>query len=822
MQKNFFLLVLFLFIFGYLKSQNIQISGKVVDYSTNQTLEYASVALFNATDYSLVTGVITNQFGDFKLEKLSQGNYFIQIQFIGYETFQSEKFDLSKNQDLSLGNLPLRLSQFMVNEIEVSGQKSAVTNKLEKQVYRADQFESAKGGSAVDVLKNMPSVAVNAQGEITMRGSSGFLVLINDKPVLADPQTALNQLPANMINNVELITSPSAKYDPDGKTGIINITTKKGATDGTIFTVNVQDGLPSTTDFENVRIAKRHGADILFNYKKDKWEVSLGGNYTRNDLAGFREGNVYIENIQNNTINRFPSTGERSFNRYYYASRGSVGFVADLHNSFSVGIFSGKRFQERDANIFYTNSQSNLSSGAKIYDAPYYNANNQIKEGTFTLGNFDYTHTFDDQSKLLFSALYEFDDLYGNTHNRNLTSLGGTLIQYVQNPYKKPVEGYRLKLEYSANIGNGKFESGYQFRNDSQDGEFTYIISPEELDQPELTRFRGTALSKNKINSVYSQYSEKQEKLEYVLGLRYEYSKRTVELSFDSNVHELNLSNLFPSGSLQYSFSETTKLKAGFSRRIQRTSNNQLNPIPEREHSETLEIGDPDLLPEFVSLTEIGLIKSFKTGSIFATAYYQASKNPMQRVNSIYADTILNRVYTNVDKAHTFGIEIGANLHPTKWWTIYFGTNAFKQKYEGELSILGAPAIPVANADWVYSINGNTELKLKSDLILQANVNYLSARPTAQGEDSRFLSPNISLKKNLFNNRLTASVQWQNIDLGMKQTNRQRITTWGEHFYTTTNYIYETDMIMLNLSFNLNRKNGKVKLPESEFGEKEF
>ena len=245
-----------------------------------------------------------------------------------------------------------------------------------------------------------------------------------------------------------------------------------------------------------------------------------------------------------------------------------------------------------------------------------------------------HTHIFASRSSITASFLYEYDDLYGTTHNRNLSEPGGVNYQYVQNPYQKPIAGYRFKLDHALPLANGKLESGYQFRNDSQDGTIDYYITPEDLGQPDLDRFRGTAVSENQTNSLYSQYSGSGIKLEYNFGMRYEYSKRTVRLSFDPETHVLKLSNLFPSANLLYSFSPDLKLKAGFSRRIQRSTNNQLNPIPEREHSETLEIGDPDLLPEFVSLSEIGLTRKFKDGgSVFITAYYQASKNPVQRVN---------------------------------------------------------------------------------------------------------------------------------------------------------------------------------------------
>lgn len=821
MKQLFFLPLWLLAILSH--AQNGTISGQVSDAQTNAAIEYASVAVYNASDSNLVTGVITDQSGKFMLEKLKEGSYFIRTQFLGYETKRSDNFALKQGQQLQVGTILLTPGSQLMNEVSVTGKRINLSNELDKQSYSAEQFESARGGSAVDVLRNMPSVAMNGLGEITVRGTSGFLVMINGKPVLADAETVLSQLPANMVNNVELITSPSAKYDPDGKAGIINIITKKGITDGSGITVNTQYGLPSTTNYGNDRVARRYGIDVLFNYKKKKWDISVGGNYTRDDIAGYREGDVYTENAEKNILTKFPSNGERSFNRYNYAARASISYTASPTNVFSLGFYSGKRYQERDANLFYENSTWTLDGEEKIADNPYYNANKQIKQGIFTIANFDYTHIFADKSSLTASFLYEYDDLYGNTHNYNLTEPNGTLLQYVENPYQKPINGYRAKLDHAIPVGSGKLESGYQYRNDAQDGRFDYNVIPEDPDQPDLDFFRGTAVSKNQIHSVYSQYSGASQKLEYTIGLRYEYSYRTVDLSFDPETHILELSNLFPSANAIYTFDSGVKLKAGFSRRIQRSTNNQLNPIPEREHSETLEMGDPDLLPEFVSLAELGIIKTFENGgSLFFTAYYRASKNPVQRVNSVYADTVLNRVYTNVESGDAFGIEGGADLILLDWWDFYGGINVYNQMYSGDLQILNDPAIQINNSGWVYSINSNTTFHLSPSMSLQASVNYLSNRVTAQGEDSRYLVPNLALKKTFMDNRLTATLQWQNIDLGMHESNRQRITTWGEDFYTTTNYIYETDFFMVNLSFNINKMNSKAKLPTSEFGDKEF
>ncbi len=248
-----------------------------------------------------------------------------------------------------------------LKEVIVSGKSPASFNKIDKQSYKSAQFESAKGGSAIDVLKNLPSVTINGQGDIAIRGSTGFLVLINGKAILTDAQTVLSQLPANTIDNIELITAPSAKYDADGKAGIINIITKKGTNDGMGLVLNVQDGLPSTTNYHNLENPIRFGGDITLNIKQKKWDISIGTNFLRNDVNGRRDGDVLTKNFLNNTITRFPSSGERSFDKYNYAARATISYAASANDIITVGLFAGKKFQARRADILYNNSTSNLN-----------------------------------------------------------------------------------------------------------------------------------------------------------------------------------------------------------------------------------------------------------------------------------------------------------------------------------------------------------------------------------------------------------------------------------------------------------------------------
>lgn len=817
----YFIILFLLFSIATVIAQKSSINGVILDGLNTETIESSSIALLNPNDNAVLAGELSKKDGSFSFNRIQKGNYKIKIYAVGYFTRYVENIQIDENQILNLDSIKLQRRSESLEEVIIKGKKANSYNKIDKQQYKSDQFETAKGGTAIDIIKNLPSVTVNGQGEISLRGSNGFMVLVNGKPVLTDAQTILSQLPANTIENIELITTPSAKYDPDGKGGIINIVTKKGTTDGIAFSSNLSGGLPSIEDYNNLEKPLRFGGDVTFNYKIKKLDISIIGNYMRNDINGSREGNVFTKNFTNNTITRFPSKGERSFDKYNYGTRAIISYAANKNDVFNFGLYLGKKFQARRADIVYNNTTSDLTTDILQSQNAYFNSNLQTKEGTFTFTNLDYTHTFVNKSNLTTSLLYENADLYGNTINKNLDLATKSIVfQEVNNPYTNPIDGFRLKLDYAIEMGAGKLESGYQYRFDKQNGKFDYIVTPNNA-QPDAANFRGTAKSVNNIYGFYSQYSGKTNKLNYITGLRYEYSTREIILSTDANHHILNLSNLLPSANLLYTFNSSWNTKIGYSKRVQRNNNFELNPIPEREHSETLEQGDPDLKPQFIDLVEFGVNHTFKKGSLFSTMYYQNIKNPIQRVNSVYADTILNRVFTNAQKARLFGIEFGTNLKPFKWLSLFVGGNIYNYKITGKLNILGATSL-VDNVNWVYSYTINSTFNLEKNWNITTNLNYTSAKPTAQGKDSRFLSPNLNVKKNIFSGNGTIGLQWQNINFGKMGSNQQRITTFGTDFYTTTNYIYETNVLLLNFSYNFNKQDTKNKLPTSEIGEKEF
>ncbi|WP_149273388.1 outer membrane beta-barrel family protein [Pareuzebyella sediminis] len=804
-----------------------QIIGKITDDTSDYPLEYATAALFEKETNKLVTGVITDKDGIFTIYGITNGNYYLEASFIGFQTKTIEAISINnQDENIDLGTIVLTIGEHQLNEVVLEGERATVLNKIDRQIFYTKKFQNSQGGSATDIIKNIPAVSVNGQGEISVRGSTGFVVLLNGNPIQGDTDILLNQLPANAIERVEIITAPSAKYDPEGKAGIMNIITKKGATDGTFTQINIKGSFPSIESYGNERAHQRYGADITYNLKSGKWNLSLGANYQRNDLGGRREGDVFT--IINDTLTQFPSTGERSFDEINYSGRFTVDFIPDSLQVFSLGFYAGKRQKDRLADIVYYDNHSiaPAQGGERFYTFRYFNHNLRTRKSDFILGSLDYTRIFSNESRLSTSFLYEYTLLGGPTESDNLGEPNRNIVyQQEYNTNDNPLNGIRFQIDYSWKpFSFGQLDTGYQYRNLDHTGDFVYERRDNLTDEYELVpEFSSEVDLKRSIHSGYAQLTASKKKWTYAVGIRVEAMQRTLDLrdklGLIDTTYSYNYVKPFPSASVQYTFENLAKVKAAYSKRVERTTTFKMNPFPEREHSETLEQGDPTLRPEFVDLFELGISKTFGSGnSVFATTYYRNTKNLVNRVNTVYNDTILNRIYSNVGDAKSIGLEWGVELKPTKNWSNFLGANLYGYSIEGEYS-----GQSISNNSFVYSINATSTYTVSPSTSLQFTFNYISEKITAQGEDSRFYSPNLTLRKTFLDDRLTATLQWQHIDLGFLRSNEQRITTYREgQFYTTTNYIYEVDMVLLNLSYNFNQNKNKSKFIDSEFGKQEF
>lgn len=811
-----------LVLFSQIAFSQGQVSGVVKDKSSQKPIEFASVALYKSSDSTLLNGGITDAEGKFLIDNLPQGSYYAMASFLGYKTLIISSIQLSKNEKKALEPIFLSSDLQELQGVEVQGQRISTDFQTQKQSFSADNFESSKGGTATDVLRNLPGVSINAEGQVAIRGSSGFVVMINGKPVQGDPVGILGQLPANAIEKVEWISSPSAQYDSEGKAGIINITTSKGSTDGLFLQVNTRAGLPSIENYDNAESQKRYGSDFNLNYVKDKWDISLGSSYQRNDQSGRRVGNVIT--YSGDTETHFPSNGERSINELNYSGRFTLGYTPSANTNFTLGFYAGVRDRVRTADILYFDNHR-VVNGQRTPPFQYFNANDQNRRGDFALGSLDYNHTFGSKAKLSSSFLYEYTMLGGPTINRNLGYPNLSFVyQDEYNTNDNPLNGVRWNLDYTfKTLSIGQLQAGYQFRYLNHVGDFFYERKNNETGLFELVPEFSSEVNLNRlIHAGYLQLNKSIKKWSYGVGVRVEFMNRDFQLQDKRNtidtLYQYNYIRPFFSGNLAYQAKEDLTWKLNFSQRVERETTFKMNPFPEREHSETLEQGDPNVLPEFIDQLEGGMIKTWKDNSFFATAYYTRVKNLVNRVNTVYNDSILNRIYSNVGIGQSVGLEMGSELFFTQKWKGFFGGNVYRYSINGDFDNR-----PINQSSWVYSINFNTTVTLSPTLTTQFTFNYLSNRVTAQGEDSRFYQPSLNVKKSFLDNRLSLNLQWLNMDLGLLRSNEQRITTFRPRdFYTTTNYIYEVDMLIVNLSYTINGSKNRSKFVKSEFGEKEF
>ena len=813
MRFSFSLFILFL-LSTFLFAQKAQISGSVVDSSSLQSLEFASVSLLRLEDRVPLAGKLTDQKGRFQLEKLTIGKYLLRVSNVGFYD-KTITIDLKEESSiLQIGNLLLQPSTELLEALVVKGQNPAFLVGAERKVFNASKFKDVQGQSAIEMIRKLPSVAINAENEITLRGSKGFLLLVNGSPTNLEPKETLQLINATDIKSIEVITSPSAKYDADGKAGIINIITHAGL-EGRAYAIAVQAGPPPLNDFGNKVNILRHGIDASMQGSHSKIEYSLGLSFQKNDNAGYRVGDVWTELGSKRTA--FPSEGERSFRRQTYSLRGLLVYKPTKSQNLSVGFYHGGKSQYRLADLNYANRTTQLATNELISTLNYFNSNLVLRKGSFSLADVRYKVDLSKKATLSTSILYENAVLSGFTDNRNLQQ--ERTLSYTYNTNRAPLNALRVKVDYSKEIASWNLSTGYQYRYQKQLG--SYLYQEQDVGSDILERveaFSAEIELLNRIHGIYMDASYQKEKDKVLLGLRYENAYRDFKvLSGSGGDFPLLLNNLFPNLQWSRELPRDWTFHIGLNRRVQRSTNNELNPYPEREHSETLEQGDPNILPEFIWQTETGLVKNVKNGSIFLNLYRQDIENIINRVNAVFNDTILNRIYTNAGNAILLGTETGFNLKFGQHLESYLGFNLYNLQINGALF---GGSVPVHNSGWVYSINTQHNFTFGNHWGAQVGFNFLSRRVTAQGEDSRFLLPNAVLSKGIKNG--TLSLLWQNISIFGLPSNQQEITTSGSNFFTTTNYLQETNIFRISYTWKINKSEKIKELPKSEFGEREF
>lgn len=806
MSKAYLLSIFFLGILSNAWGQKTAFSGKVMDGITKQPLEYATVTLLGS-DSSIISGALTNTAGDFKIMADKPVSPTLKVQSIGY---QSIMIKASKDGSIDVAEIYLHPNEYSLDEVTVEGEKRTTSITLEKQVFSVNQFQNAANGTGLDLIQRLPSVTVNTEGTLLFRGSESFMILLNGKPTTRTAADILAQLPANTIQSIEVITTPQAKYDAEGKSGIINIVLKEAAYQGWNWQLNTMFGGIDPL---------RWGTDATLSYSSKKWNFFISADYRRFDIEGFRIG--VIRTIFRDTLTYLPSEGIRNYRDEQHGLRTGWTFTPNSQNTFSLGYYRGEKQTDRTANLHYKEFLG-FSPIADLYEMnvgkpvrEFFNQNLFIRSGEFQTASADWVHSFGNKSRLSILGIWEYSVLGGPLNNLDEWEGTDIVLLHERSTENSPLHAGRAQIDYSLPLPKGsKLEMGYQWRTVNHKGTFAFERlnigknvwekDPEFNDELDLTQ---------DIHGAYVSLSGGVNKLAYNLGLRAEYMDRILTHNLGTKDFTLTQLDLFPTAQAIWALNQNQKFRLGYSRRINRPTTKLMSPFKNHRHAETIELGDPNLRPEIADVVEASYNKTWQTASISATAYFNYTADKIFRVNDIYTRTILWRTYTNAGNATSTGMELSGEIRPLSWLKFYASGNIFN------FQVKGAPNNPDARQSSLnFNANGNTTIDITKRLRFQWDLNYVSRTVTAQGEDSDLLLSNLSLRQTFAKERFFATLQLQNIF----DTNNQTIAVTMNNFYSSTDYIKYDRILSLSLGYRFNQQTRKGKNLGTEYGEKDF
>lgn len=782
-------------------AQKGQVVGKVKDKQSGDAMLYVTVSVHNTGDTSLVTGGITDTEGQFKLDDVPTGKkYLFKCSFIGYAT-QYLPLDFTASKVIDLGEVVLSPGNEVLDGVEVTVDKPVVTYEIDKKVVNVENMSTVASQTAVEVLANIPSISVDMDGNVSLRGSSGFTLLINGRPSALPPTDALPLIQASNIKDIEIITNPSAKYNAEGTSGIINIILKKNKLEGVSTLINVNGGNAGNgSDYWN------YGGDFLTSINKGKFKFNIGGQFTnRNRFRSIEQ--VRITNVGNEE-SKIESNGTHRFFGTNYGGNFAMEYAPTESDVISVGLDVKQRQWNAAANYNfdqYTND-SLISS--------YENRERTLRDFFVLSGSLGYQHLINKNKDHYISLTSTY-----NLHNGNEDAQ--TEYFSPENVYQGgnrntevgPSNSVRVSLDYQYPFKNGmKLQLGtrgdFGFNYDDQDA-YKY-----DFDSSSYVRLDQYSMNVKYTQNVLAGYAiiggKFNEKLGYQVGVRTEYTDRYIELANNSSLNTtVQRLNWFPSAHFSYKLDEKNQFKASGSRRINRPRTYFLEPFIAWEDPYTVRQGNPNLLPEYIQSYELGYNRELKKGSFSSELYFRNTTNIMQRVQEVYDTNVIVKRPVNAGVSQAAGLELSFNKKLLKWWMIDAGANFFYFQVKGEI-----PGASLDQHNFTYRGRLSNSFVLPKDWKLQLITNYQSDVVTVQGMEKGYYSFDLAIKKDFMDRKLSTTIQFQNM------LNTQKRVTWvdTETLYSYRKAVPMYPVINVAVSLRLNNFNNKDKI-RTEQGE---
>lgn len=762
-----------------------KLKGTVLDHNA-APLAFASVTLHQEEDSAFIKGTATDLDGKFELSVHKAGRFLLKISFLAYADKWVPIKQPEEGQDWELLPITLIIQDNRTRQITVEGERNLMELKLDKRVYNVDKDIDNRGKNASDILDNIPSVSVDVDGNVALRGSQNVRILIDGKPSGLTGLRAtdgLRQLQGNMIEKIEVITNPSARYEAEGEVGIINIVLKKGNKKGVNGTFTARVGWPE--DFV---------AGFNLNFRPKIVNFFADYNLSFRKRPGF--GTFYQE--FDNPDTSFIYRSERTHNR------GGGGHNARLGASFYIN-----KYNTLTVSGIYTNNDNNnfaemIYTDYDVRDNPFrvvtrtdrekeYNQNIEVnlnhtmkfnKKGQKWTFDFNWSDRKDYENSTIVeeSTDASFTDITQRVDNQE-----NSMQWLFQTDYIHPF-GKEAKLEAGCRANLRTIDNDYQVEQANEDE--TWFV---------LDEFDNRMIYTENIYAAYIMAGSQWKQFSLQAGVRAEYSDVTTNLTKTNEVNPRHYLDFFPSAHLSYEFRKKHFIQVSYSRRINRPRFWALIPFVGYNDSRNVYGGNPDLNPEYTHSNELSYLKYMDKGSVTSGIYYRFTTGVNERL--LVADsTGLTRMFpVNIGNRHSFGLEASGSYKPWRWWSIHASFNFFRALIEGAYA---GRELDNDTYAWQGRLSSKWIVVKRLNFHLQASIRYRSPRNDPQGRILSNYALNLGASIDMLKGNATLTLQASDIF----NTRRRRSIIYGEGLYTESEFQWQSRRVNLNFSYRLNQK----------------
>lgn len=793
--RIFSLLALLLLFFGLpraVRAQTGTVRGTLLEVGTGRPVSFASVVLLRATDSTEVTGAQASEFGEFVVDQVPLGRYVLRATAVGYRTGRRVVTFTAAAPTLALGTLRLRTAAAQLQDVVVTAERPVVTDNLDKKVVDVTKDLTVTGGTAIDVLQNVPSVTVDQNGAVSLRGSSGVTIFIDGKPT----GTTLDQIPASSIQSVEVITNPSSKYDASGAGGILNIVLKK----------ELRDGLNGQVS-ANVGTGDKYNTALSLNYRKGKFNAF--GSYD------FRRDRRRITGTLDQSTTFRDTTlvlhQDRSGVSYQTSHAVRLGFDYNFTPDQTLTLAVQPRFNPSTNTETLVSRQVNTTAGGLVPAGTSNRAN--ATTGTFRSADvtLDYRRTWAQHKgrELTANAVYTpllADNFVGSTIGYPTDN---SLVDQQQRTTNRTTQA-TAQVDYTHPLGEkSHFEAGLRSSARQYDLDYQFRRTPILAFDPS-NRF----IYNQYVQAAYGLYANAFGKFNYQAGLRAEQISLNGNQLATQKQFSQRYFDLFPSAVLAYAFAEESRVQLSYSKRIERPDAGELNPFTDRSDQLNLVTGNPELKPEYVHAVELGGEKEFAGNrSLSATAFYRLETNTAQGFRRVITDPLTGNLVTsttrqNLGQETSYGLELVGTTPLTSFWKLNATASTFRRLIKGA-SLDGTP---INTASQVYTARLNNNFAPTKKLGLQVALNYRSPINTSQGTRSANFNVDAAAKYNVLGDKGTFTLRVADVF----NTLQFNSTVFGPGLATDIRFKRESRIAFLGFTYRFGQNQAKPFKKDSE------